>query len=171
MAAAESALQLGIHQLYSEHHGWLHGYLRKKCGNTFDAADLAHDTFLRVLTVWDKSHVAELREPRAYLTTIASRVLLNHYRRLSLERAYLASLALLPETQAPSAENRLIILETLHEIDAVLDRLPANTRTAFLLAQLEGLTYAQVATHLQVNVRTVKRYMVAAYEECILLIL
>jgi RNA polymerase sigma factor (sigma-70 family) len=171
MSAAESALQQGMHNLYSDHHGWLHGYLRRKCGNTFDAADLAHDTFLRVLKVWDKDRAADLREPRAYLTTIAARVLLNHYRRLSLERAYLASLAILPETQAPSAEDRLIILETLHEIDAVLDRLPANTRTAFLLAQLEGMTYDQIATHLRISVRTVKRYMVAAYEECILLTL
>jgi RNA polymerase sigma-70 factor (ECF subfamily) len=170
MSAAESALQQGIRRLYSDHHGWLHGYLRKKCGNAFDAADLAHDTFMRVLTAWDKDRAVDLREPRAYLTTIATHVLLNHYRRLSLERAYLASLAVLPETQAPSSEDRLIILETLHEIDAVLDRLPSNARTAFLLAQLEGLTYAQIATHLHISVRTVKRYMVAAYEECILLI-
>ena len=37
------------------------------------------------------------------------------------------------------------------------------------LAQLEGLTYAEIAERLQVNIRTVKRYMAAAYEECILL--
>ena len=35
--------------LYSTHHGWLHNWLRAKLGNSFDAADLAQDTFIRVL--------------------------------------------------------------------------------------------------------------------------
>ena len=33
----------------STHHGWLHNWLRAKLGNSFDAADLAQDTFIRVL--------------------------------------------------------------------------------------------------------------------------
>ncbi len=169
MSAAELALQREVHRLYCDHHGWLQGWLRKKLGNAFDAADLAHDTFLRVLTAWNQERDVDLREPRAYLTTVASHVLLNHYRRLSLERAYLEALAILPESQSPSTEDRLIILETLHEIDAMLDRLPPKARMAFLLAQMEGLTYVEIAAQLQVNVRTVKRYMATAFEECILL--
>lgn len=169
MSAAELALHREVQTLYSDHHGWLFGWLRRRTGNAFDAADLAHDTFLRVLTARNKGRDADLREPRAYLTTIAGRVLLNHYRRLSLERAYLEALAVLPDAQAPSTEDHVIILETLHDIDVMLDRLPPKVRTAFLLAQLEGLTYAQIAAQFQVNVRTIKRYMATAYEECILL--
>ncbi|WP_416390945.1 sigma factor [Alloalcanivorax xenomutans] len=37
--------------LYSDHHGWLLGWLRKKLGCSQHAADMAHDTFVRVLTV------------------------------------------------------------------------------------------------------------------------
>ena len=54
-------------------------------------------------------------------------------------------------------------------MDALLDRLPEKVRTAFLLSQLEGLTYAAIAEHLVVSERTVKRYMARALEECILL--
>lgn len=157
---------------YHQHHGWLFGWLRKKLGCGHNAADLAQDTFLRVLIAPRADHSAAapaLREPRAYLTTVASRLLLNHYRRLSLERAYLDALALVPEAHAPSPEQRLLTLETLHEIDAMLDALPAKARTAFLLAQFEGLTYDDIAGRLQVHVRTVKRYMAMAFEECILL--
>jgi RNA polymerase sigma-70 factor (ECF subfamily) len=35
--------------LYRQHHGWLRGWLQRKVGNAFDAADLAQATFLRVL--------------------------------------------------------------------------------------------------------------------------
>src|SRR5690606_12072999 len=110
-----------VHGLYRDHHGWLDGWLRKKLGNACDAADLAHDTFVRVLR--HRAGLAELREPRAYLTTIAKRLLANHYRRRSLEDAYMEALAALPEPQTPSPEQRALILEALHAIDAMLDAL------------------------------------------------
>ncbi|PXW25647.1 sigma-70 family RNA polymerase sigma factor [Paraburkholderia caballeronis] len=169
MAAVPSDVRQDVHALYREHHGWLQSWLRRKLENTFDAPDLAQDTFVRVLTAWGRGRPPELREPRAYLTTVARHVLLNHYRRLSLEKAFLATLASLPEAETPSVEDRLVILETLHDIDAMLDRLAPKVRTAFLLAQLEGLPYADIALRMQVNVRTVKRYMATAYEECLLL--
>lgn len=175
MSAVQFDAQQQVGSLYRDHHGWLQGWLGRKLGNAFDAADLAQDTFLRILSAWQKAESADapvdldLRQPRAYLTTVAARLLVNHYRRLSLERAYLEALAILPDAQAPSTEDRLIILETLHQIDAMLGRLTAKVRTAFLLSQLEGLSYADIADRLQVHVRTVKRYMAEAYEECILL--
>jgi RNA polymerase sigma factor (sigma-70 family) len=175
MSSVPLDAQLGMRALYRDHHGWLQSWLHRKLGNAFDAADLAHDTFVRILSARDSRSTPDLdpeldlREPRAYLTTVAGRLVLNHYRRLSLERAYLDALAVLPELQVPSPEDQAVILETLHEIDAMLDRLSAKARTTFLLAQLEGLTYAEIAERLQVNIRTVKRYMAAAYEECILL--
>ena len=171
MWVAESALQQQMHTLYSDHHGWLFGWLRKKLGCSHSAADLAQDTFVRILRAHGSGEDLELKEPRAYLTTVAGRVLLNHYRRLSLETSYQQALALLPEPQAPSPEDQLIILETLHEIDAMLDSLPPKARTAFLLSQLEGLTYAEIAVRLGTSIRTIKRYMALAFEECIMLAL
>ncbi|MFL9609593.1 sigma factor [Methylobacillus sp. Pita2] len=38
-----------VHQLYSSHHGWLYAWLRKKLGCQHIAADLAHDTFVRLM--------------------------------------------------------------------------------------------------------------------------
>ena len=52
----------------------------------------------------------------------------------------------------------------------MLNGLPPKVREAFLLSQLDGLTYAQVAQRLDVTVRTVKRYMAQAFEQCILLV-
>lgn len=157
--------------LYADHHGWLQGWLRKKLGCTHQAADLAHDTFIRMLTAFGQKQgaVLDLKEPRAYLTTVASRILINHYRRQSLEYAYLNALALMPEAVAPSPEQRALILETLNEIDAMLDGLPIKARRAFLLAQLDGLGYAEIADQLGTSTRTVRRYMAMAYEQCLLL--
>nr|WP_315429715.1 sigma-70 family RNA polymerase sigma factor [uncultured Albidiferax sp.] len=162
-----------IHTLYADHHPWLQGWLRKKLGNAFDAADLAQDTFVRLLTAPahspEKQADWQLSEPRAYLTVVAQRLMANLYRRRALEQAYLDALAHLAARHAPSAEQQAIILETLQEIDTLLDGLPPPVRSAFLLAQLEGLGYADIALQLAVSERTVKRYMVQAMARCILL--
>ena len=175
MSVLESALKQHVHTLYSNHHGWLCGWLRKRLGDAHHAVDLTHDIFLRVLSAHEPAQgrsqdrqLDALREPRAYLTTVAGRVLRNHYRRRSLEHAWLVALAQLPNPHVPSPEDFLIILETLPEIDVMLNSLPSKARTAFLLSQLEGLTNAQIAGQLGVTVLTVKRYMAQAFEECLM---
>jgi len=76
----------------------------------------------------------------------------------------------MPEPMAPSPEERLLILQTLHQIDAMLDGLPPKVREAFLLSQLDGLTYAQAAERLGVTERTIKRFMAQAFAQCIVLV-
>lgn len=155
-----------IASLYADHHGWLYGWLRRKLGDTCDAADLAHDTFVRVMV--SRRLPPQLgTQPRALLTHIAKGLVVDHWRRQEVERAYLEALALMPEAHAPSAETRLLILESLVRIDAMLGRLPARTREIFLLVQLDGLGYQQVADQLDIALITVKRHMRTAYIACL----
>jgi len=153
-----------ITALYSDHHGWLQGWLRRKMGNAVDAADLAHDTFLRVLTRRD---TPALLAPRAYLGTIARGLVADFFRHKDIERAYLDALAALPQTHAPSPETRAIVLQALVAIDTMLDGLKPAARLAFLLSQLDGLTYEQIAVQLGVTKRTVSNYMCTAIEHCV----
>jgi RNA polymerase sigma-70 factor (ECF subfamily) len=157
-----------VQQLYCDHHRWLHGWLRQRLGCTENAADLAQDTFLRLL---DKPRdLLAVREPRAYLHTIANGLLINFWRRRDIERAYLDALALQPEACAPSPETRALILETLLQVDALLRSLAPRVRQAFLLSQLHGLTYAAIATELGVSERMIKKYMAQAMLQCLMLL-
>ena len=51
----------------------------------------------------------------------------------------------------------------------MLDGLKPQVRQAFLLSQLDGLTYDQIAAELGVTKRTVGNYMCRAIEHCYLL--
>lgn len=153
----------GIAELYAGHHGWLQGWLRRKLGCRHQAADLAQDTFINILTA---GNVDDIREPRPFLATIANRLMAHRHRRHLLESAYLAALACLPEEYAPSPEDRLLALETLQEIDRALDGLPPAAREAFLLAHLEGLSYAEIAERLKVSASSVKQYLMRANRQC-----
>ncbi|MDH4608356.1 sigma-70 family RNA polymerase sigma factor [Pseudomonas sp. BN102] len=157
---------LTVQALYSEHHGWLKNWLRSKLGNAADAADLAQDTFLRLL---GRSDSLDLRAPRAFLRTVARGLVIDHWRREELERAYLEALAQLPEAEAPSPESRELILEVLERIALMLDRLKPKARTAFLLAQCEGLTHKEVAAQMGISLRSVERYVADALYQCYLL--
>lgn len=152
-----------VEVLYNDHHHWLTGWLRRKLGCPENAADLAQDTFIRVLSARE---APTLIEPRAFLTTVAKRVLFNFYRRQDLERAYLEALAQMPVHVAPSEEDRAIILQTLLELDQLLDGLPKQVKRAFLLAQLDGLTYAQIGAQLGISIATVKRHLTKAAMRC-----
>ena len=168
MATEGMLRQQMLHRFYADHHGWLNGWLRRQLGCSQRAADLAQDTFVRVLSKDDD--MAAIREPRAYLHTIAKGLLINHWRRRQIEQAYLDALALQPEPVAPSPESQALLVEPLLRLDAMLAQLPTRVRSAFLMSQLHGMTYAAIATELGVSERMVKKYMAQAMLHCLMLV-
>lgn len=149
--------------LYQSHHAWLSSWLRSRVGCHEHAADLAQDTFVRVLRARQAS---PLKEPRAYLSAIARGLMIDQFRRRALERAYQESLAHLPEAEVPSEEHRLVILDTLERLDRALQALKPRVRQAFLLAQIDGLSLAQIAQQLDVSRATIERDLAKALGVC-----
>lgn len=164
MPAPDPAATDDLTGLYVEHSTWLQGWLRRRVGDTFAAADLAQDTFLSLLD--RKTAASEIRKPRPFLATVAGRLLAHRHRRQLLETAYLEALACLPEEVAPSPEMRLMAVESLQQIDRVLDGLPPRVREAFLLAHLFELSYAEIAERLGASASSVKQYLTRANREC-----
>lgn len=152
-----------IESLYKDHHNWLYGWLRNKLGCSHSAADLAHDTYLRVLST---GNVPQADDSRRYLSQIAKGLVIDLYRRRQIEAAYLATISHLPELESPSAEMRHIIIETLLEIDNILLQLPEKVRKAFLLRQFDGLNYRQIAEQLNVSVSSIEKYIARALAAC-----
>lgn len=163
MSAAES-LQDQVHTLYSDHHRWLLDWLRRRLGCPHNAADLAHDTFARL--IGSPCALSGLREPRAYLSTVAHGLVVDFFRRSDLERAYLAELATQPEALHPSPEQLSLLMEALRAVDRLLDGLPPKTRAAYLYARLDGLKHAEIAQLLGVSVPRVRQYLAAAARRC-----
>ena len=155
-----------VQTLYSDHHGWLHAWLRSKLGNAADAADLAHDTFVRLLQ--RREHL-QLNTPRAFLRTVARGLVIDHWRREELHRAYLEALAHVPQAQCPSAETRVLLLKIREPTGPTLVPHTPLFRRAFLLAQCEGLKHQAIAEQMGISVRTVERYIADALFHCYVL--
>lgn len=157
--------ELALGALYTEHRAWLHEWFRRRTTCTDQAKDLVQDAFLKLI---QSASSAPMENPRALLTLVAKQILIDKYRRQALETAYLGMLANLPEQVYPSEEDRVIVCELLRRLDRILLALPESVRAAFLLVKLDGLSYPEVAQQLGVSERTVSRYMVQAYEACLM---
>lgn len=166
MSSGEPAFQTAISDLYCEHHGWLFGWLRRKLGCAQNAADLTQDTFARILNA--RETVATLREPRAFLSTTARRLIIDQARRKQIENAYLQELALTAEALEgfQSPEQILTTLEALEQIAFILEGMHDKVRQAFVLYYLDGLTQTEIARQLALSDRTIRKYLIQAMLHC-----
>lgn len=155
-----------VQHIYEQHHSWLFGWLKGRLHDACDAADVAHDTFVRIL---GSRNAAQIREPKDYLATIARGLVIDRYRRRAIESAYLETLIARPEATAISEEDKALIIETLVAVDKALTSLGLRTQRIFMLSQIEGLTYQQIAQQLKVSLTTVKKHMIRALTECSLI--
>jgi RNA polymerase sigma-70 factor (ECF subfamily) len=133
--------------------------------NRHRAEELTQDAFLQIYRARDRY------EPKArfstYLYRVVTNLCLNELRRFEyqgrtepLEGRPLADgeegIRELPDEEIPAIEDRLAGVETGVRIQKVLDKLPANQKSALLLSRVEGLSYQEVAECLDTTESAVK---------------
>lgn len=127
-----------------------------------DVSDLAQEVYLRLLRV---EELDLIRNPRAYLYRVAINIA-DEWRLRS------AKMPTMPEDSVPeetfaatnNLEDWLSRQQNRAMVEAALLALPVNQRTALVLHVIKDLTYPQIATHMGVTRRQVKRYLAKAYE-------
>ena len=129
-----------------------------------DVSDLAQEVYLRLLRI---EKLDLIRNPRAYLYRVSINIA-DEWRLRS------AKMPTVPEDAVPEAtfaatntnnlEDWLSRQQNRAMIEAALLALPVNQRTALVLHVMKDLTYPQIATHMGVTRRQVKRYLAKAYE-------
>lgn len=159
-------IETRIDALYVCHSDWLFAWLRKKLACPEEAADVLHDTFMRVLALPDA--LREVREPRAYLTTTAKHLMIDRARRRRVECACLDELTLRCEQfgHVPSPEQHMAQAQTLLHTSAMLETLSPSAREAVRLRYVEGQSHACIAEQLGKSTRMVRKYLVQAVERC-----
>lgn len=167
MTSAGIPKQAHIGNLYQNHHGWLRGWLYGRLGCSESAADLAHDTFVRLLSSTGNPRFNTPAQARVYLRTTAKNLCINRWRRQEIERAWLETLANSPEEHYPSAERQATVLEALEEISRMLQSIPQKTAQAFLLAVVCQMTDDAVGAELGISGRMVRKHVAKAMLQCL----
>lgn len=146
--------------LYAEHANWLGAWLNRRTNCADRAADLTQDTFCRLL---EKMPELIPASPRAYLVTVARRLLIDDIRRRGVERAvHEACAARDAERQDITPERILEAIDFLDAIMRALEAMPAPVRRSFLLRRVEGLSHSEISALTGCSSRTVRRHIVEA---------
>ncbi len=150
----------------SDNQSWLQKFLSGKLGCSHDAQDLSQDTFIRVLT--SSVSLLDLKEPRAYLATIANRLIIDKARRKKIELAYIETYGVHLEDQAlsPSSEWVFENVRKLEALVKLLEGLAEKPRAAFLMSRLDGMSYKEIAIELKVSVSMIKKYVAKSLLHC-----
>lgn len=156
----------GLVATFQAHYDELLRFLSRRLGAAERAADVAQDTYLRLVAAGKGE--AEVRDPRAFVFRVAGNLAIDERRRdgrLSEVRGPAEAGAAVPDP-APSAEAGLLQRERLRLLDTALDELPANVRSALLMSRVDGLTHAAIARRLGVSESMVAKYIAQALRHC-----
>lgn len=130
---------------FEEHRALLQGMAYRMCGVLADAQDIVQETHLR----WNQADRSEIREPRAWLVTVCSRLAMDlmksaRVRRENYVGTWLPELFLDEQTANPA--ERTHIDETISmALMLALEKLSPPERAAFLLHEVFGYGFDEVA--------------------------
>lgn len=135
-----------LERLYRDYHALIFAIAYRMLGSAGDAEDIAQECFLR----YTQADPADIRSPKAYLTTIATRLCLDQLKSARAQReeytgVWLPEPTLTTETDDPAAE----ALEQRESVSfaflVLLERLTPYERAVFLLRDVFGYDYGEIA--------------------------
>jgi RNA polymerase sigma factor (sigma-70 family) len=147
-------------ELFDRHHGELYRYLRRRAGPSL-AADIASETFLTAFARRDR-YRPDGQSVRPWLYGIAHNLLRNHSR--SERRQWLAyarhgEVPIVDQSAADAfgiADRRADVAVAAARIGQVLAGLPPADRDVLLLFAWADMSYADIASTLEIPVGTVR---------------
>ncbi len=151
---------------YREHYAALHAFVRHRVGTDTEAADIAQETYLRVLRYRDQPNLGAVK---ALLFRIAANLLvmrtrLARTRHVSDHVPLDDDLALVAED--PSQDRQVAGAQELERVIALIEKLPRRCREVFVLGRLQGLGRTEVAELLHMSAKTVDKHMRKALLLC-----
>jgi len=131
-------------------------------GSAADAEDVLQESWLR----WADADHAQVRNPRAYLVQIVTRQSLNHLRTLSRKREdYIGEWLPEPLLTSPDVADDVELAESVSiAMLTVLETLAPTERAVFVLREVFGLSYGEIAEAIGKSAGTVRQIALRARE-------
>jgi len=118
-----------------------------------------------MLELWRRRESLTVEQTfRAYLIRSTRNRALNHIRHQRIVEREAASAAVDPPS-SPSAEEEILGVELERAVRDAIDGLPDHCREVFQLSREQGLRYVEIASALEISVKTVEKRMGQALAE------
>jgi RNA polymerase sigma factor (sigma-70 family) len=154
-------------RLFTEQRTPLNKFFLRKTAHAWDAQDLVQEVYLRLLTA-DRHNAEAIRNPEAYLYTIATNLLkerASHRERAPAGHDELEDVLerFAVPCEAEAGVDRAVLRRRLAQI---IGRLSPKCRAAMLLHYRDELGYREIAERLNISANMVKKYIVKGLTAC-----
>ncbi len=141
----------------------LRSFLHRQLRNPETAADLAQETYLRLLRQPPRKPVLNLR---GFIFKIARNLVIDHARSSQIREHLDEGIAYLYEVTGESPElfDVVVAQQDLAAMAHALNRLPVQCQHIFTLCRLQNLPHKEVASQLQVSISTVEKKLAIALD-------
>jgi RNA polymerase sigma factor (sigma-70 family) len=163
--APSTVAPLSVKDLMARYHNSLLSFLRLRLRVADDAADVAQETYIRMLQYEGSS---EVRSPSSLLFRVAINVA-NDLSRLEQVRRAADHCSLddmdLDSGLAPP-EREVAAEQELNLLFRKIEGLPPKCRHVFLLSRVHCMTYPEIAAHCSISVKMVEKHISHALMLC-----
>lgn len=165
MAQPESPNRAFVAELATQHGRQLRRYLSRRLRNRADVPDVAQEVYLRLLRV---ERPAEIRNPEAYLLTIATHLVYEHGVRESSAPAVIELDDVSEELQSPADDLSwsAALQQRFERFERAVARLSPRMRTTLLLHRRDGFSLDEIGTQLGISRNVAKKYLAKALLYC-----
>lgn len=143
----------------------LRRYLSSRLRQSRDAPDLAQETYLRLLRI--ERHEL-IRNPEAYLFTIANNLLHEHALRQATAPPTVDIDTAFAELQAtqPGPQEQADAQQRMRELERALARLSPKAQATLLMHRRDGYSLEEIGRHLGISRAMAKKYLAKALVHC-----
>lgn len=144
-------------QLFDQYFKQVKNFIYYKLGDVDAAEDIAQECFVKV---WENREKVKPESAKSYLYTIANNLTINQLKRQKVVLKFLSRKSKLEHNENPQFGMELEEF-TKHLQDAITS-LSEKQRIVFLMNRIDSLTYAEIATRLEISVKAVEKRMTGA---------
>ncbi|MCE6989701.1 RNA polymerase sigma factor [Dyadobacter sp. CY323] len=145
--------------LYFSYSGQVYSKILRltKCEET--SREILQELFLKV---WEKRTQIDPEKPfKAYLFTIAQNLMYDHFRKVARDKVLVDSLVS-SAAMYYRAEESEVFEERLECIKKAIEQLPPARKQVFKLSKIEGKSYEEIASLLEISHSTISDHIVKA---------
>lgn len=122
-----------------------------------EAEEIVQSTFL---SFWEKRENIEIRvSPKSYLYTMVRNACLNAIKHEKIKQRHAGEELAVAERSYESVSQRVITTELEDHIQRAIEQLPEQCRLIFKLSRFEDLKYSEIASQLNISIKTVENQM------------
>jgi RNA polymerase sigma-70 factor, ECF subfamily len=122
-----------------------------------EAEEIVQTTFL---SVWEKKQALAIRTAvKPYLYAMVRNACLNNIKHEKIKQKHVVEEMALAPQGYDSVTNTLASSELESKIQHAMEQLPEQCRLVFKLSRFEELKYSEIATQLNISIKTVENHM------------